>query len=324
MSDKELNWVNVMRALCMMGVYVWHSETFTSSSEMLTPFIAPFCMAAFFFVSGYLFFRKALRAEGNGFYLETLANIFFRLALPTILISILLYIPRTAFHGTGATFADFLICTVGGTTLWFTFALTLVQLLALLLLRIGLKNFWVLLFVGILLGLGRTQVDAPFNAFPWSYTSAMRFFVFFILGGCFLKAERLRIFAERRLQMLCFLVCLVAYLAFCHLISPTEPILNYARFLLVALLGTLAMLFLSRLSPYSRWLSFVGRRSMSFYVLCGAVPAFVGKAVTHFGVERGLLAAIVFLFSIVLASIISWVLWRWFPWLFDIRRWKGC
>lgn len=313
-----------MRALCMVGVYVWHSETYTPTSEVLTPFIAPFCMAAFFFVSGYLFYRKASREEGSSFYSEGLSNIFFRLVLPTILISILLYIPRTVFHGQGTSFADFLLCTVGGTTLWFTWALALIQLLALLLLRIGMKNIWALLLVGMLLWLGRTQVDAPFSAFPWSYTSAMRYFVFFVLGGCFLKVEYLKFFSDRRLQVPSFLVCLVAYLAICRFIPRTEPMLNYTIFLFAALFGTLAMLFLARLSPYSRWLSFVGRRSISFYFLCSAVPAVVGRVVVHFGVEGGLLVAIVFLFSIVLASIISWGLWRWLPWLFDMRRWKGC
>ena len=76
MADRaELNWVNVMRAMCMMGVYVWHSETFTSAPDVLTPLISPFCMAAFFFVSGYLFYRKAFCEHDAKFYATCFSNI---------------------------------------------------------------------------------------------------------------------------------------------------------------------------------------------------------------------------------------------------------
>lgn len=86
MADRaELNWVNVMRAMCMMGVYVWHSETFTSAPDVLTPLISPFCMAAFFFVSGYLFYRKAFCEHDAKFYATCFSNILFRLVLPTLL-----------------------------------------------------------------------------------------------------------------------------------------------------------------------------------------------------------------------------------------------
>ena len=323
MADRaELNWVNVMRAMCMMGVYVWHSETFTSAPDVLTPLISPFCMAAFFFVSGYLFYRKAFCEHDAKFYATCFSNILFRLVLPTLLFSVLLYVPRTLFHGQGASVADFLICTIGGTTLWFTCALALMQLFALLLLRLGLRNIWALLAVGLLLWLGYTQVDAPFNALPWSYTSAMRYFVFFVIGGCFFRMEGRNSFANGRVQVLCLLLCIIAYLALYRFIPQVEPMLNHAVFLFAAFFGTMSILFLSRLSPRSAWLSFVGRRSISFYFLCGIVPAATAKVVGLWGLVGGYSVGVVFFVSLVLATLLSWIMWRWFPGLFDLRRFR--
>lgn len=59
-AQGELNWVNVLRAWSMAGVYLWHCEEYCGGGRTLSLFISPVCMAVFFFVSGYLFFVKLM------------------------------------------------------------------------------------------------------------------------------------------------------------------------------------------------------------------------------------------------------------------------
>ena len=150
-----------------------------------------------------------------------------------------------------------------------------------------------------------------------------RYFLFFVLGGCFFRVESRNSFENGRVQVLCLLLCIVAYLALYRFIPQVEPMLNHAVFLFAAFFGTMSILFLSCLSPRSAWLSFVGRRSISFYFLCGIVPAAMAKVVGLWGLVGGYSVGVVFFVSLVLATLLSWMMWRWFPGLFDLRRFRG-
>ena len=60
-NTKEIGWINVLKAICMIFVYFGHSELFYG--EYIEPadwFRLTFNTNAFFFVSGYLLFWKQL------------------------------------------------------------------------------------------------------------------------------------------------------------------------------------------------------------------------------------------------------------------------
>lgn len=57
----KLNWVDSIKAICMIAVYLLHSETYYGTAGVSYGYaVQPFYVNAFFFVSGYLFFRKYL------------------------------------------------------------------------------------------------------------------------------------------------------------------------------------------------------------------------------------------------------------------------
>lgn len=60
-QKKDLNWVNVAKALCMIAVLFVHSENYYGMrlGEVNT-FICGFYVNAFFMISGYLLFKKQL------------------------------------------------------------------------------------------------------------------------------------------------------------------------------------------------------------------------------------------------------------------------
>ena len=64
MSTEKLFWVDAVKAICMIGVYLLHSEAHYGTGGISYGYwIEPFYVNAFFFVSGYLFFRKYLKDD---------------------------------------------------------------------------------------------------------------------------------------------------------------------------------------------------------------------------------------------------------------------
>lgn len=60
-SMKTINWINAMKALCILGVFFVHCESYYGMwLGRFNDYIHPLYVNAFFFVSGYLLFRKQL------------------------------------------------------------------------------------------------------------------------------------------------------------------------------------------------------------------------------------------------------------------------
>lgn len=324
----ELNWVNVLRAWSMAGVYLWHSEVYCGGDRILSVFISPACMAVFFFVSGYLFFRKAHDAGQTQTWRHQLGNVFFRLVVPTMFFAALLYVPKTLFHRQVASWAGFGFSVVGGTTFWFTSALALIQISAIgLLWLMRLVNLSrrltmaMMMVVGACLWLGFTQIHAPFNAFPWSFTSGMHYFIFFVLGGCFSASSLLNDYSRPRHPFLLVLPFAV-YVVLCLLVGQPNAMLDHLLRLVAAMVGLACFVPLACLVPPSRWQTFVGRNSIAFYFLCGLMPALLAFLFRHFGFEGGWAVPAVFLLSFMLSGCTSWLLRRYTPSLFDLRELK--
>lgn len=60
MCDKERkDWIDSVKAICMLGVYLLHSEAYYGTGGVSYGYaLTPFYVNAFFFVSGYLFLGK--------------------------------------------------------------------------------------------------------------------------------------------------------------------------------------------------------------------------------------------------------------------------
>jgi peptidoglycan/LPS O-acetylase OafA/YrhL len=55
-QPKQIYWINTLKAICMISVYVLHSEAYYGARVTYGYFLYPFYVNAFFFISGYLFF----------------------------------------------------------------------------------------------------------------------------------------------------------------------------------------------------------------------------------------------------------------------------
>ena len=99
--NKSLHWVDAVKAICMISVYLLHSEAYYGTGGVSYGFfLQPFYVNAFFFVSGYLMFRKYMpMLTSGGWYSVGIANLFFRLVVPTLVFSSVIFLPKMIFHG---------------------------------------------------------------------------------------------------------------------------------------------------------------------------------------------------------------------------------
>ena len=60
MNNKNILWINLLKAICIIGVFWVHSANYFGVCTPLGTYILPFYVNGFFFISGYLLFRKQL------------------------------------------------------------------------------------------------------------------------------------------------------------------------------------------------------------------------------------------------------------------------
>lgn len=138
-SRKNIAWINSAKSLCIILVYFFHTEFYVGfNAEDLHNLYVAFYTNGFFFISGYLLFKKQLsdpiirlsripwiNSEGK----RMLSNILYRIALPTILFSVVMFVPKTLLRGNDFIWHQFADDTILGGSIWFTCALTIAEIL---------------------------------------------------------------------------------------------------------------------------------------------------------------------------------------------------
>lgn len=134
-KKKYISWVNVLKAFCMLFVYVDHAELYYGSKLIsYGPIFKPFYVNAFFFVSGYLFFKKQFRHIDNYNFVnfeKNLQNVIFRLVIPTIVFATIMYVPKLLFHDKDISIVQYVYDVFGGISFWFTSSIVVAQIILL-------------------------------------------------------------------------------------------------------------------------------------------------------------------------------------------------
>lgn len=336
----RIAWVDTVKALCMVSVYVMHAEVYYSGEDLrFSPWLSPFYVNGFFFMSGYLLVRPA---SCGGFPLlgaeearRRAGHVFFRLVLPTLLFSALIYVPKLLFHGRAVTLPGFLFDILGGTAYWFTSALAVAQLLLLFLWRrcgsrpLAFLSASILLFI-----LGQWlcrlyPVNTPDDMapqFPWFYRTALSYVAVLSLGVLFRVYEYRLVPPLRRVLPFAFLLYagaalwsdfpfVLQYLGREGLCSPAGGVLLVC--------GTAVAVALARVLPATAVATYIGRHALMFYFLSGVCPAAVSAVMKRIAPQSGYaLTLVVALASLLLSAAVAFVVSRHLPFLLDLRRWK--
>ena len=334
---KNINWINAIKAICMLMVYVVHCESYYGLwLGHVNVFLHPVYVNAFFFVSGYLLFRKQLSQpiidEPLGKYIanggegrKMLANIIFRLWIPAFIFSIICFLPNMLLKGETSLIGSFLYKTVGGGTYWFVGALLVCQLFILTLLLTRKRSVW---FYAVVLGLVAVTGTAalPYYDFIPNYYAfqlAPLCMSFLALGALYWHYEQRLTFHRSVLMLLGMTVVYVAYFIILRhdaLTVISMGLFNFPGFVGSAL-GCLLMVAVCKRLPRIGFLTFIGQNSIVFYLLSGAVPVVVNMAFKRIIPMPGIVDLLVYIaVCIALAAAITFVIVRYLPFLTDIRK----
>ena len=339
-SKKTINWINAMKALCILGVFFVHCESYYGMwLGDVNDYIHPLYVNAFFFVSGYLLFRKQLSEPlisqrtseyilvGGGKIL--LVNIIFRLMIPSTLFAAIEFLPSHLLRGMTFDLGTLLYKTIGGCTYWFTSALVVAELLILLMLVSRIRSIWIYFIAScVMFALGQILASCDFSlleqypSFPWQYKHGLYAMIFLAFGGVYWKYENL---INRMMNKyvvagmsLLYIILLIIYPShFKVLVSMLD--INIAGIFL-SILATVSLIELCKRLPNSNVLNYIGQNTIGFYFMSGALPIVlsivVHKVIPGFS-ALGL--AIVFAASMAISYVAVYLMNRFMPWLLDLR-----
>lgn len=338
-NKKNIQWINYLKAICILGVFYVHcNQYYGFVTSTVNNFIHPFYVNAFFFVSGYLLFRKQLSEPllnqkkdeyvvGEGKRL--CSNVLWKLIIPTILFSIIEYFPSHVLRGLGFDIGTFMYKTIGGCTYWFTASLVVAELLIVVLLLTRIKSIW-FYFISccLLFALGQIIVYNGWSFFnqypslPWQYKHGLYAIIFVALGGLYCKYES---FVNRFMNFYTLIGMIVLYVLCLEMLPKNFKVLvsmlnvNVPGTVL-SLLSTLILIELCKKIPFSSLLNYVGQNTIGFYFMSGALPIVLSMVIHKFMPESnalGLMAVFAGSFGIGLG--IVYLLNRFTPWVFDFR-----
>lgn len=337
-TKKNIFWINAARAICIISVYFVHCQNYYGYATEATKYILPFYVNGFFFVSGYLFFRKQLGAALIGEPLRRyvagggktlLANVLYRIVVPTLIFSMIEFLPSYVMRGKPYDFTIFLYKTFGGGTYWFTSALAVAQLLLFLLLltRRRAMAFYVgagslLALLGYFLISGGISIFPEFPAFPWQYQHGLYAILFMVAGGAYWTFEESIDKNADKLAMLCFIAVYVALLgvrpdSFHVLISMLSLDIDGVA---LSLLSVFILVGLCKMMKRVRIIDYIGQNTIGLYFMSGALPIVFSMLAGRFGAPSlpGLL--LIFLGSLATALAAVCLMNRYIPFVFDLRK----
>lgn len=323
------HWIDTLKTICIICVYIAHCESFYCPNYNIARLIvSPFYVNAFFFINGYLIVRKYFKNDKiNNYslkeYKDSTKNIIFRLAIPTVIFSAIIYIPKNNFN---FDLHDFCIVVLGGVSLWFTSALCISQLVIYTLFLSKQKNIWFYVFVTfsiflISYVLGDVRSKPAIEYFPWFWQTGLIYTFLMMLGGLYNIYETcINKFLNNKIIVTIIFITLIfimnVYDVYCLGLSGKCNLLGFATIILSILL----LIFVAKQITPNKIIDFIGRQSIIFYFLSGAVPSTLLVGIKILPFENSYILLIVYvLLSLTISYIVSYVVTKYLPFFLDIR-----
>lgn len=332
---KDINWINWAKLYGMILVYIYHTSFYLNIPSTGYVLYESFFVNIFFFISGYLIFRRQLsapvaeqpaRAWADGEGRRLLSNIICRIAIPTVIFSMINYFPKKILRGQEIEIWTLCHDTILGGSLWFTCALTVAELLFLLLLLSRVRHVLFYFLCAMLIayaGHSMEQSGVMINgsaSVPWCYQKGMIATLYMAAGALFWKMEH---HSDRIFRGLRWLLLLSVYLLLIYYYSAELPPAYSKGFyesFLINMTGVLMLVYLSKRSFLSKAADWVGRHTLGLYFVSGAVPNVLAIAYTKvFGAADSLSWLLLSFCSFALSLCIVWIIKKYLPFLLDIR-----
>lgn len=252
-------------------------------------------------------------------------NILYRIIIPSIIFSIIEFVPSCLIQGRGMNWSYAMMKTVGGGTYWFTSALVVAELILLLLFCIRKNSIWFYSAVCLLLGAaGMTIVKLGIlqNSI-WAWRQGLLALVFLAWGGLYWRYEnQIDLLMRWWFAVPLLAVYVVMVLALKGYNNPLISTLTIQPLgFFTSAIACLLLVWLCKLLPEIKHLTFIGQNSIGFYFMSGALPITLSMIAHKFvaGSPVWMMLAI-WVACLVTAYVAVMIINRWLPWLWDLRE----
>ena len=324
--EKEIDWIDAVRALCILMVFFAHSVEISGQGipDWLYRLYDPVYVNAFFFVSGYLLLGKRPSAS------KLSGNILFRLVIPSVIFATIEFFPKMLLRGNGISLSAFMADTLLGGTYWFVSALAVAQLLFMLLFLTKIRNIWfyvvcsvVLATAGMLIEASGVVLIGENDCLPWSYKQGLVCTLYMAAGGVYQRYEK-------NLSLPAWLLVLLILVYLAGSIWNPEFIGGYSAYrcyitrmgFVWSILGTVSFVEICKRLPRMRALTFVGRNSILFYMMSGALPTVFAALLGRWTAVNVFTFLLIFILSVAVAYSLSALIVKYLPFIKDFRALK--
>lgn len=227
----------------------------------------------------------------------------------------------------------FLIATVGGCSYWFTSALVLAELIFVILMLTRNKSVFFFVFAGIIAALVghmafKSDITIMGNPnFPWFWKAATSAVFYMSLGGLYGAYESV-IDKILKIDRWTFIVLLsLLYSCYCVFDFRAYNGGNYSCAITIhsavlSIVGIMILVALCKKIPSMKFMRYWGRNTIGLYFLCGAIPNTLSIILRKIMPAEMPMLFVCWLFSLVVASIVVYILNCYMPFLFDLRKLK--
>lgn len=340
-SAPRLLWIDLLRGFLMLAIIFDHTEIcFTGDNIVPYRMYVPDVLMAFFFLSGYLFYRP------EGFRLRHKLHSWLRgVLMPYFIFTSALALPKAWLHGADGSLSDLLLTILTGQGSWFIASLAVAELLFCFLLWLSCARWrWLagagLFAVALAYGFGTRRL--AFEANWWHVNEAVVALPSLLLGYMVHRFDKL----GTRWRLGLFALLLVLSLPVNVLVASSSwpsvlvgALVLPRLFLVKNALSVLLLYLLFTISQRDgvrwveqmpRWLaamvSWTGRRSIVYYFFSSGIPTALTAVFSRLGYTyRGCYTEVlvVFFLNLLLITLVTWAIYRYLPWTTGRRKPNG-
>ena len=229
-------------------------------------------------------------------------------------------------QGRGIDVGYALFKTIGGGTYWFTSALVVAELVLLLLFCSRKRNVW--FYAVICFALGATSLLLVrynlANNSIWMWKQGLIALIFLATGGLYWRYEKHIDYLMKWWFVMPLLAIYVLLILYCDNTNPTISTLRIQPLgFLTSAMVCLLLVWLCKLLPEIKPLTFIGQNSIGFYFMSGALPITLSMIAHKFFAGSPVwILLIIWVACLVAAYITVSIINRWLPWLWDLRKLK--
>jgi len=272
--SQRIKWIDTSRGICMLMILLFHTDVYYNE-DVLIPYqmYVHNALAAFFIISGYLFYLK-----GDISCKQRITSIIKRLIIPYFIFTFIIMCIKVPVKGEKFDILEIL----SGDASWFVSTLIIIELLFTIIynrIKLPIPFLFVISIIFLII--------SAFVILPGILSVIPIAMVFFCIGMIWNRLSSKIVIKNKCSNILttvtfCILIGIIKVIEYHNDMTMTMyyvNISNWALFFADALLFMPIIISLSKYISHIKFINFIGRNSLYYYFMCGGIPYMVSLCI---------------------------------------------